>query len=130
KLPMSRPNTNASRASITGSPDGGGLSCEDAPIGFQGTGDHAVHGKPLDDGTAGGIADLPGFFGVIHQATDGGEDGGLVVVDEESVLAVADDFGESADAAGDHRHGGRHGEQSAGAEALAVGDVDHNGGLR
>ena len=52
-----------------------------------------------------------------------------VVIDQQSVFAVADDFGQTADAAGDHRHGGRHGEQGAGAQAFAVGDVDQDRGV-
>src|ERR1035441_4181270 len=100
--------------------------CEDAVVGFEGGGDHTVHGKALDDGAAGGGADLTGLFGMVEELADGIGDGGLVVLDEEAVFAVADDLSQPADIAGDHGHGRRHGQQDAGAEPLARGDIDQD----
>src|SRR5262249_39794585 len=133
KLPMSRPNTNARSASITGSPDnvcvrrlkaGGShdwlphnpVSCEHPPIGFQGACHHSVYGEPFHDSTTPRIADLSGFFRMVHQPADGSEDGSLVVIDEQPVLTIADDLGQAAYTAGDHGNGSRHGEQGAGAQ--------------
>src|ERR1035441_1190100 len=100
--------------------------CEDAVVGFEGGGDHTVHGKSLEDGGAGGGADLTGLFGMVEELADGVGDGGLVVLDEEAVFAVADDLSQPADIAGDHGHGRRHGQQDAGAEPLARGDIDQD----
>src|ERR1035441_4816246 len=80
------------------------VSCEDAVVGFEGAGDHTVHGKALDDGAAGGGADLTGLFGVVEELADGVGDGGLVVLDEQAVFAVPDDLAKAADVACDHGH--------------------------
>ena len=47
-----------------------------------------------------------------------------LVLHQQAVLAVADDFRQAADMAGDHRDARRHGQQRGRAQAFAVRDVD------
>ena len=52
-------------------------------------------------------------LGVAEQFGDGGSHCGGLVIHQQPGFAIAHDFGQSAHAAGDHRHGRRHGQQRA-----------------
>src|SRR5690349_7762771 len=93
-------------------------------VSFYGTADHLLHGESLHDGVTRRFTDLFTALGIVHQLADGGGERGRVVLDEQSVLAVADRFTQPSDAARDHRYRCRHRQQRARPEAFALTDVD------
>src|SRR5579864_7291451 len=118
KLPMRSPKRNA-RAS----------NMEDPSVDGDCVIDHSFHGEPFFYGTAGVAGDAGGFGGVGFETADAVGDGLGLVFDEHAVDAVLYGFGQAADAAGDDRHSGRHGEERAGSQALGVGQVDEDFGV-
>src|ERR1019366_8078721 len=98
-------------------------------VGLESARHHTAHAESLEDGAARGGADLARPFRVVEQLANGAGDGVLAVLHEQAVFAVADDLGDAADIAGDHRHSRRHGEQGATAETFAIGDIHQDGRL-